>query len=72
MEAYILRENVLSDNTLILASEGKIFKGGYVAIIKEYTYKNAWSDEETIKRFTKRETLETYLNKYYPEVEIYN
>ncbi len=71
MEAYILRENVLSDNTLILASEGKVFKGGYIAIIKEYTYENPWSDEETIKRFTKRETLETYLNKYYPETEIY-
>ena len=71
MEAYILRENVLSDNTLILASEGKVFKGGYIAIIKEYTYQNAWCDKEAVKRFTKRETLETYLNKYYPETEIY-
>lgn len=71
METYILRENVLSDNTLILASEGKIFKGGYVAIIKEYTYQNPWSDKETAKRFTKRETLEKYLNKNYPEIEIY-
>lgn len=71
MENYILRENVLSDNILSIASEGKIFKGGYIAIIKEYTYQNAWCDKETIKRFNKRETLETYLNKYYPETELY-
>lgn len=71
MENYILRENVLSDNILSIASEGKIFKGGYIAIIKEYTYQNAWCDKETIKRFSKRETLETYLNKYYPETELY-
>lgn len=71
METYILRENVVSDNTLILASKGKVFKGGYIAVIKEYTYLNPWSDCESVKRFTKTETLETYLNKYYPETEIH-
>jgi hypothetical protein len=70
MENYILKENVLSDNTLLLASTGKVFKGGYIAIIKEYTYLNPWCDKEAVKRFTKLETLETYLNKYYPEIEI--
>jgi hypothetical protein len=69
MENYILRENVLSDNILLLASDGKIFKGGYIAIIKEYTYQSAWSDKETIKRFSKKETLETYLNKNYSQIE---
>lgn len=68
MESYILQENVLSDNTLLLASEGKVFKGGYIAIIKEYTYKNPWSDKEIVKRFTKRETLDSYLSKNYPEI----
>lgn len=72
MESYILQENVLSDNTLLIASEGKVFKGGYIAIIKEFTYQNPWSDKEIIKRFTKRETLDNYLNKNYPEFEIYN
>ena len=71
MENFILRENTLSDNTLLLASHGKVFKGGYIAIIKEYTYLNPWCDKEAVKRFTKLETLETYLNKYYPETEIY-
>lgn len=72
METYILRENVLTDNVLLLATEGKVFKGGYIAITKEFTYQNPWSDKETIKRFTKRETLDNYLNKNYPEFEIYN
>jgi hypothetical protein len=72
METYILRENVLSDNILMLANENEIFKGGYVAILKEFSYQTPWSDEEHIKRFKKRGTLYKYLNKYYPEVEIYN
>lgn len=68
MESYILRENVLTDNVLLLASEGKVFKGGYIAIIKEFTYQTPWSDKETIKHFTKREILDNYLNKNYPEI----
>lgn len=72
MEKYILRENVLSDNILLLANENEIFKGNYIAILKEYTYQNPWSDKETKRKFRKRETLSKYLNKYYPQVEIYN
>lgn len=72
METYILRQNVVSDNVLLLANENELFKGHYVAILKEYTYATPWSDKETIKRFKKRETLFKYLNKYYPEIEIYN
>lgn len=72
METYILRENVVSDNVLLLANENELFKGHYIAILKEYTYATPWTDKETIKRFKKRETLFRYLNKYYPEIEIYN
>jgi hypothetical protein len=72
MEKYILRENVVSDNVLLLANENEIFKGHYIAILKEYSYATPWSDEEKIKRFKKRDTLFRYLNKYYPEIEIYN
>lgn len=71
MKTYILRENVLTDNELYLADENKVFNGGYIAIIKEYTYQNCWSDKETIKKFTKLETLYKYLDKYYPEFELY-
>lgn len=72
METYILRQNVVSDNILLLANENELFKGHFVAILKEYSYATPWSDKETIKRFKKRETLFRYLNKYYPEIEIYN
>jgi hypothetical protein len=70
MKNYILKENVLSNNTLILADNGKIFKGGYIAIIKEYVYLNAWSDKLIVKKFKKENTLNKYLSKYYPEAEI--
>ena len=67
---FLLRENVLTDNILAIPSKGKIFKGGYIAIIKEYRFKNAWADEESIKRFRSVERLNTYLDKKYPEAEI--
>lgn len=66
---FILRENVLTDNILIIAEKGKIFKGRYVAIIKEYQYQNSWSDKETIKRFKSVDTLNAYLDKHYPQVD---
>lgn len=67
MQTYILKENVLTDNELLLPDEGKVFKGNYIAIVKEYTYQNAWSDKETVKRFRSEKELEKYLSKNYPE-----
>lgn len=69
MEKFILRQNVLTDNILLIPDKGKIFKGNYIAIIKEYIYQNAWSDREVIKRFRNKETLTKYLDKNYPEFE---
>jgi hypothetical protein len=70
MTIHILKENVLSNNTLVLSSENKVFKGGYVAIINEYVYQNAWSDRVTVKRFRNQTRLEKYLSKNYPEFYI--
>lgn len=67
---FILQENVLTDNLLILPEKGKIFKGGYIAIIKEYTFANAWSDRETVKRFRSKDRLYSYLDKNYPETSV--
>jgi hypothetical protein len=67
---FILRENVLTDNILMIPNKGKIFKGGYIAIIKENCFKNAWADEESVKRFRSEERLFLYLNKQYPQAEI--
>ena len=57
----LLKINVLTDNILILPDEGKIFKGGYIAIVKEYFFLNAWNDKEKITRFRKESTLLTFL-----------
>lgn len=66
---FILRENVLTDNILKVAPQGKIFKGGYVAILKEYTFQNTWQDKESIKRFRSKDSLQKYLSKHYAEEE---
>ena len=71
MKTIILRENVLSDNTLYIAEENKIFKGGYVALLKEYTFANEWCDKESVKRFRSKERLTNYLSRNYAKEELY-
>ena len=70
-QEFLLKENVLTDNILIVPNKGKIFKGRYIAIIKENRFKNAWADEESVKRFRNKDRLITYLDKHYPQAEIY-
>ena len=70
MREFILRENVLTDNVLAIPDKGKIFKGRYIAIIKEYVFLNSWQDREIVKRFRSVDTLNKYLNKHYPQVDI--
>ena len=67
MQTYTLKENVLTDNLLIMPDENKVFKGGYIAIIKEYIFQSSWSDRESIKRFRSEKELQKYLDKNYPE-----
>jgi hypothetical protein len=70
MRQFILRQNVLTDNTLILADKGKVFKGGYIAILKEYTFENAWFDKEQIKQFRNEERLFKYIKSFYPDFDL--
>jgi len=67
---FILQENVLTNNTLLIADEGYVFKGGYVAVIREYVYANEWSDIEVVKKFRTLESLNKYLDKKYPNCEL--
>lgn len=69
MQQFILKENVLTDNVLLISDKGKVFKGNYVAIIKEYTYSTAWSDKLLVKKFRSKDILVNYINKNYPEFE---
>ena len=65
MNSYLLRENVLTDNVLLVASKGMIFKNGIKAVVKENTFQNAWQDKETIKNFRTEKSLMKYLSKHY-------
>ena len=66
-QTFILRENVLTDNTLTIPENGNVFKGNYIAIIKENVFLSAWCDKETVKKFRKQKSLDNYLSKKYPE-----
>jgi hypothetical protein len=70
MLQFILKENVLTDNVLLVAEKNKVFKGGYIAIIKEYSYSSAWSDKEHIKQFRSLKALSKYLDKNYKCIDI--
>ena len=70
MQEFILRENVLTDNILLIADKGKVFKGNYIAIIKEYSFANSWSDKETIKKFRNVNQLNKYLSVNYKDADI--
>ena len=70
MQTLILQENTLTDNILLLADEGKVFKGGYVAIVQEFEFKNEWSDKEKIKKFRSVNSLIKYIQKKYKNFEI--
>jgi hypothetical protein len=71
MKQIILRENVLSDNLLLISDNGKFFKGGYIAIIREYGYQNSWTDKLINEvKFKSEKTLYNYLYKHYPEFEL--
>lgn len=70
METFILKENVLTDNILYKADENKVFKGGYIAIIKEYVFLNSWGDKEIIKKFRTEKSLEKYLDKNYKNLDL--
>ncbi len=67
---YILRENVLTDNTLTVPPKGYVFKGKYIAILKENTFLNAWQDKETVTRFRSKERVQKYLDKNYPDDQL--
>ena len=70
MKTYILNERVLTDDELLIPNKGKIFKGGYIAIIQEYTYENEWSDKPLKPlKFRSKERLLKHLDIHYPEFE---
>ena len=72
MQIHILRERPLNDDTLYIAPERKVFKGGYKAVLKIYTFLNSWSDKVTVKKFRTIETMQKYIYKNYTTEETQN
>ena len=70
MYTFVLKENCLTDNLLLLSESGKVFKGGIIAIAKEFTFANAWGDRELPnKKFRSKKRLFAFLEKNYPDFE---
>jgi hypothetical protein len=72
MQTYLLQENVLTDNVLLVADKGKVFKNGIKAIVKENTFLNEWQDKETIKNFRTEKRINTKYHKQTNQKEIFN
>ena len=70
MRTFLLRERVVSDDTICLADEGKTFKGKYIAILKQHSFASPWTDTQTIIKFRKKKILSTYLLNNYTEEEL--
>jgi hypothetical protein len=69
MQTFILKENVLTDDLLILSDKNKVFKGGFIAMVKQYNYLNAWCDKETVKLFRSKKSLFAFLDKNYTDLD---
>lgn len=69
MITYVLKEGVLNDDELFIPDEGKIFSGGYIAILEYWTFASTNHNNKNIKRFKNQSTLDKYLSKNYPDFE---
>lgn len=70
MQDYILREGTLNDDLLIVSDKNKVFKGNYIAIIKQYKFLNDWCNSEKITRFRSKENLVKFLDKNYKDLDL--
>lgn len=67
MTIEIIKEGVLNNNTLYIADENKIFKGGYQAILEYYTFLNSWSNKKNIRNFRKLENAYKFIDKNFKD-----
>ena len=66
MESYILHEGALNDDTIHIANTGKVFKGGYIAVIEYFKYQNNWSNSKHFVRFRSEVKMNEFIQKNYP------
>ena len=68
MYTELIREGVLNDDLLHTAEEGKIFKGGYEAVLEYYTFQNTQSNSKNLRRFKTYENAQKFIEKKYKEL----
>lgn len=61
------REGVLNDDILIVANDGYKFKGGYIARLEYFTYRNPYENDRHVRHFRTIEAAEKYIAKHYGE-----
>ncbi len=66
MREYIINEGALNYDTLYVAEEGKVFKGGFKFAVKFFTFSNEWCDH--VQLFYAK-TLENALKRYKRETK---
>lgn len=64
-EVYVINERPLTDDTLAIAPEGHVFRGGYAAILTYHTFASPWADEKHVRRFRTLDTAERFIEKRY-------
>lgn len=69
-ETFVLRERPLTDDMLHLAADGRVFKGGYRAVVVWHEFANPWGDYEHVKRFRSVDSMSRWLKKKYTDEEL--
>ncbi len=65
MTTQVIKENALTEDVLYTADNGKVFSGGYEAILEYYTFANEWSDNKHVRRFKTLDNANKYIEKHY-------
>lgn len=68
MTTTIIKEGVLNDDTLYVADDNKVFKGGYKAILEYYTFANSWGNHKQARRFKTLQTMNKFITTNYKEL----
>ena len=63
MQEFILRYNVVSDDTFIVADQGKHLGGGIIAIVTHHVRATPWTDHATVKKFKSIKRALDYISK---------
>lgn len=67
--SFTIRAGGLNDDQLLVAPKGKVFTGGYKAILESYTFETHWTDKKHTRRFRTLDNALKYIDKHYSPYE---